>query len=644
MVDAVLDPDVDVAIVGAGPRGLSVVERLLERLQREPRNGRTRIHLFEPGEPGAGRIWRTSQPEWFLMNTPAGEVSVFSAGPDGGPTRAGHGPSFAEWLEAHPRWSALGPNDYGPRAVYGEYLRWAFDAMVANAPLGVTVRHVPEAAVRLRREDGHTTVVGSAGTSVTVDKVVLTTGHPRTTPDEAEKSLLTFARHRAGLTYLRGDSAADLPLDDIAPGEQVGVIGLGLTFFDVMAALTVGRGGRFAEEGGRTVYLSSGNEPHLVAGSRSGLVMLARGRNQKAPTYRYRPRFITDEAILEARRNAQRTTGSAQLDFVRDVLPLLQLEVEHIYYTAHVRRRLSEEAAERFAAIHLASTDRRGLLEAWGLADVPPPDLERLARPFGDREFDSPEAFREELLALLDDDVAEARQGNVDNPLKASLDILRDTRSVVRQAVDFAGLRPESHRAFLSWFNPINTMVSAGPPAVRVEQACALIRAGLLTVVGPGTLVEADHAAGAFVLRSPRVRDSRREVTTLVDARIPRPQLGADADPLVGQLLAEGLITEMVNTDAATGERFPAGSIAVTRRPFHVVDVLGNPDPDLYALGIPTENTRWFTQIGNGRPGPMTGFHADADAIAQDVLRHRPRVAPTAPVVLSARSRTAVAI
>ncbi len=641
MADVVLRPELHVAIVGAGPRGLSVLERLLVQLSESPASGPVRIHLFEPGEAGAGRIWRTTQAPWFLMNTAAGEVSVFSNSADGGPTRAGYGPSFAEWLREHPRWSGIGPNDYGPRAVYGEYLRHAFEAMAANAPLGVTVRHVAERAVRLTRQNGRTVVTGSGGTVVTADKVVLTTGHPRVTPDDAEKALLTFARQRVGLAYVRGDSAADLPLSAIGPGEQVGVVGLGLTFFDVMAELTEGRGGRFVERDGRTEYVPSGAEPHLVAGSRSGLVMLARGRNQKSPTYRYRPVFVTEEAIVEARRRAQRTTGSAQLDFARDVLPLLKLEVEHVYYTAHVRRRLSEEAAQRFAAIHAKSTDRRGLLEAWGLADVPPPDLERLARPFGDREFDSPRAFHGTLLDLLEQDIAEARQGNVDNPLKASLDILRDTRAVVRQAVDFAGLRPESHRMFLSWFNPINTMVSAGPPAVRVAQACALIRAGLLTVVGPATEVVADHAAGAFVLHSPFVRGSRREVTTLVDARIPRPQLAATADPLISQALADGLITELVNVDSATGQRFPAGSIAVTRKPFHVVDALGNPDPDLYALGVPTENTRWFTQIGNGRPGPMTGFHHDADAIAADVLRHRPAVAP---VVLSARPRAAVAI
>jgi methylaspartate mutase epsilon subunit len=265
---------------------------------------------------------------------------------------------------------------------------------------------------------------------------------------------------------------------------------------------------------------------------------------------------------------------------------------------------------------------------------VPPLDLEQIARPFVDRAFDSPDAFHDELLELLRQDVAEAREGNVDNPLKAALDILRDTRGMVRQAVDFAGLRPESHREFVTWFNPINTMVSAGPPWIRVDQAAAVIRAGLLTVVGPGTSVKADHESGTFVLESSCVAGSRRQVSTLIDARIPRATLQSNSDAFIAGLVYDGLNTELINTDLSSGVRFRAGSVSVTRSPFHVIDVLGNPDPDLYALGVPTENTRWFTQIGTGRPGPMTGFHTDADGIAEDVLRHRAAIRkPTTPAV-----------
>ncbi|GAA3859503.1 FAD/NAD(P)-binding protein [Saccharothrix violaceirubra] len=627
MSRAALGAELDVAVVGAGPRGLSVLERIVVR--SAGRAGRVRIWLFEPGEAGAGRIWRTDQSDLFLMNTAAGEVSAFSAAADDGPVRAGFGPSFAEWLAAHPDRSDLGPNDYAPRPVYGEYLKYAYEAIVRNAPAHVTVHHVTESAIRLHRRDGRSVVVGAYGTEVVADKVVLTTGHPGNRPDETEVEFLDFAA-ATGTRYLRGDSAADLDLDAIGPGEQVGVIGLGLTFFDVMAAVTIGRGGRFTADG----YLASGREPHLVAGSRSGLVMLARGRNQKPPDYRYRPAIATPEAIVAARRAAQRVDGSAQLDFREQVLPLLRLEVDHVYYTGHVRLRYGAQAARLFAERHRAlRATTPELLAEYGVADVEPVDLAALARPFGDRAFTGPDHFHAELLDLLGRDIAHAHRGNVDDPLKAALDILRDIRGSVRQAVDFAGLRPRSHQDFLTWFNPINTMVSAGPPAVRVAQACALIRAGVLTVIGPGTRITT--GADAFELYSPQVAGSRRVVTTLVDARIPRPDLRANADPLMGRLLSDGLVTDLVNTDPVSGDRFTGGGLAVTRAPFHVIDANGVPDPDLYALGVPTEDTRWFTQIGNGRPGPLTGFHADADALAVDVLDTGRAV-----VVLTAWTRT----
>lgn len=40
----------------------------------------------------------------------------------------------------------------------------------------------------------------------------------------------------------------------------------------------------------------------------------------------------------------------------------------------------------------------------------------------------------------------------------------------------------------------------------------------------------------------------------------------------------------------------------------------------MYVLGIPTESTRWFMQVGIGRPGPWGEFFRDADAIAMAAL------------------------
>ncbi len=616
-----------VAIVGMGPRGLSVLERLLVAAAEGP-TADLRIWTFDPGEPGAGRIWRTTQPLWFMMNTAAGEVSLFSGASDDGPPRPGSGPSLAEWLRTRPRWSHLGPDDYAPRAVYGEYLRFVFDAFVTHAPAGVTVHAVRAAVGRVRKADGLRIVHFGAARSVTVDDVVLTTGHSRDVDNPADERLRRFAAAGCGLHDIQGDSAADLPLDDIGAGDPVGIIGLGLTFFDVLTGLTQGRGGRFdTGPDGALRYRPSGREPIIAAGSRSGLVMLARGRNQKAPDHRHRPVFATDAAIAEARRRTQRRTGSAQLDFDRDVRPLLQQEVDHCYYTTHVRRGRGDDAAELFAARHrVVGSDpasRARLLDEFGLDHLDPVDLDALAKPFRGEVFAGPEAFHTRLLGVLDGDLADAAQGNIGNPLKAALDILRDTRGSVRQAVDFGGLHPRSHHDdFLGRFNPVNTMVSAGPPAIRVAQTCALIRCGVLTVVGPDLTVTG--ADGAFVLSSPAVDGSARAVSWLLDGRIPRPSVRRDTNPLISSLFADGAISEYVNTEP-TGEGFPTGAIAVTRAPFRAVDAAGRVDPHLYVLGIPTENQRWFTQIGNGRPGPLSGFHADADAIARHVLRRAAR-------------------
>jgi hypothetical protein len=392
-------------------------------------------------------------------------------------------------------------------------------------------------------------------------------------------------------------------------------------------ALTVGRGGVFeAGPSGEMRYLPSGREPRVYAGSRSGLPMLARGLNQKAPKYRYEAKFLTSGALAEARCRARRETGSSQLDFRRDILPLLQLEVDHIYYTTLIRDRAGEAAADFFARIHLANAGRTPFdfiektLVEFGIAHAAPVDLERTARPFSGQHYANPAEFHRHVVRLVRQDITEALRGNVHGPVKAALDILRDLRGAVRAAVDHGGLRPRSHREdFLGWFNPINTMVSAGPPAIRLAQIRALIEVGLLHLVGPGLRVSPDPGGG-FLLDSAQVAGSAQVVTTLIDARIPRPSVRQDASPLTRQLLADGLISEYVNAIPGADDGFATGAVSTTRAPFHALGSNGRANPDLYVLGIPTEDLRWFTQIGNGRPGPLSAFHTDADAIAGDVL------------------------
>jgi methylaspartate mutase epsilon subunit len=318
-------------------------------------------------------------------------------------------------------------------------------------------------------------------------------------------------------------------------------------------------------------------------------------------------------------------TGHNHLWFRKHVMPLVLRELDCVYYRTHVRLRDGEQAAARFddlfaEAVEVPDGVKKLLAEA-GLDDVPPLDLERLARPFAGATFDSPDDYHNALIALLERDAAEAELGNLDGPLKAALDTLRDTRGVMRVAVEFSSLHPDSHRdEFLGWFNPINTMLSAGPPLMRIEQTVALIEAGILSVAGPGLRIRTDEVSGAFVLASPQVGQSEVSARVLIDGRIPRPNVAADASPLTRQLVDSGLASQHVNINARDGSRFTTGALAVSESPYRVIDAAGRPSRDLYAIGIPTEELRWFTQIGNGRPGPLTSFHSDADAVVRDLL------------------------
>jgi len=534
-----------VAVVGVGPRGLSVVERLAIRA-RTP----VTVWAIDSVEHGSGRVWRTDQPEWFTMNATAGEVTVASPG--------SHLDGFVEWS------GTFAPTDYPPRRTYGAYLHAMFRRLCEQAPPNVTIRPVRGEVTRLSPSNGRYVLILSDGRTLEADKVVLATGHGPSNPQPLVDG------------HVAADIAPDMPLDDIPAEATVAVRGLGLSFYDVTRALTIGRGGRFRRTARHLRYLPSGDEPRILAGSRGGLPFLARTRFDQAPEAAPRPTVFTPARLDELREQALRVRGSTKLDFAREVEPLILAEARAAYGS-----------------------------------DLRPDDV---ARPFTGRVFATPQQFRARLMATLGNDVDEARKAG---PLKAALETLRATRPLLPSVVDFGGLLPASHEDFLTRFAPWSFILSAGPPDSHVEQLVALIEAGVVDVVGPA----ARFGDGPITVESPQVAGSFRTADVFVDARVPVTAVRHGRTALLRGLVADGLVREFVNTDPATGESFATGGMAVTPAPSRVVDRHGTPNPDIYAIGVATEHTRWFTQVGTGRPGQDSPFCREADAIAIDILR-----------------------
>ncbi|MGW6268687.1 FAD/NAD(P)-binding protein [Streptomyces sp. NPDC055060] len=612
-----------IAVVGAGPRGTSVLERLCaSAAELLPPGARLTVHVVDPSPPGPGRVWRTAQPTGLLMNTVASQVTLFTdeSVDCAGPIRPG--PSLYAWAAAGHA-PGLGPDDYPTRACYGRYLEWVFTETLRRAPGTVRVQVHAARAVRLDGPgDGAQSLLLDSGRELPgLSAVVLAQGHLPTVDDAGQRDLAAHAALH-GLRHIPPANPADVDLAAIAPGERVLLRGLGLNFFDHMALLTEGRGGRFtpAPDGGLR-YRPSGHEPKLYAGSRRGIPYQARGDNAKGPYGRHQPLVLTPDVIARFRKRAD--SGDAP-DFLDEIWPLVAKEVETVYYTgryADSRAGLASSSGrtvadfrDAFLAAPHRSPQETLVLDEFGIPEAVRWSWDRLAQPHSGRVFRSPDDFRAWLLAYLREDTAQAALGNVASPLKSALDVLRDLRNELRLILDHGGLSGTSRREHLDrWYTPLNAFLSIGPPRRRVEEMTALIEAGVLHVLGPRLDVR-PAPDGTYLAHSPDVPGSGVSVTTVIEARLPEPDVRRTADELLGQLLRTG------QCRAHVVDGYETGGLDVTPRPYRLIDRQGRSHARRFAFGVPTEGVHWVTAAG-ARPGVDSVTLSDADAVARAVLR-----------------------
>ncbi|MEO3849115.1 FAD/NAD(P)-binding protein [Streptomyces sp. B8F3] len=564
-----------VGVVGAGPRGLAVVERLAAHAGRLAAGRAVTVHLIDPEPAGAGREWRTGQDRSLLLDTVAGRVTAFAGegvATAGTPQR--RGPGLYEWARALAGSGAtgadaaeargLGPDSYPTRALAGGYFRWVFRQVAVAAAESVALRVHATRAVALDDGPGGTQeILLAGGRRLTgLDAVVLAQGRVPVRPTAQERGYAAFAAE-FGLVYLAPAHPADADLSAVAPGEPVVLRGLGLNFFDYLTLLTTGRGGRFdRDRDGRVTYRPSGREPRVLCGARRGVPYGTGDGHRNGGGGGKIPRVFTEE--LTARLRAQR---DGPLDFPGSLWPLIAREMESAYYTALLPGR-----------------------EGPGRA----PELPGLRAAAG------------------------ARAGTGGGPVEAALDVLHDLRDEVRLAADHAGLDGESRRRDLDgWFTPLGTYLSLGPPARRTEELIALVHAGVVRIVGPAMQVAADRDAGMFACESPRVSGSRETARVLIEGRLPGVDLRRTADPLLRHLLATGQCRPYELGPGRTG--YVAGGLAVTGRPFHVVGGDGVPHPRRFAVGVPRESAHGVTAAAI-RPAAGPATLTDTDAIARAVL------------------------
>jgi uncharacterized NAD(P)/FAD-binding protein YdhS len=583
-------PIFHVVIVGAGPRGLGVLERIAAVYGARGPGWGLHVHLVDPGEPGQG-THKSFQPDHLLTNTVAGQLTLYTDASvrDSGPIKPG--PSLLEWaraqsyrrvggryLQTPTDGEEIDENDYPPRVLLAEYLTFVYDQLARSLPANVQLTHYRCLAEDIESlDDGRLRVVISGGYGIVADCVVMTTGHTENRPSEEDERLeaqvAATRRRNPKLQYFRSVDPIQM-LRTVSADALVCIQGIGLTAYDVVSELTIGRGGRFVPAGERRLrYLPSGREPRMILCSRQGIPFSARGVNQKGIAGLHRPVFFTRPWIDALRRAKEAQTGSGKLDYHADLWPTLKKEMCFVYDSTLAGR------APELQGYAPSATAEQAVAEM--LAPIP---AER---------FEDERAFADAVRRHTECDLAHAFAGNVQGPYKAATDVLRDVRDYIRYAVDYGGLTEESHRRFLNEVIPVMYRLSAGAPKERNMELLALIDAGIARFgPGPNPDLYLDQAQARFTLRSTRLaQPAESHPDVIIRARIdcavyPERQLSL----LIRNMLKNGVLRPYMN-----GEFHPGGIDIDAAQ--NVIDATGRVHRNLWALGIVVEGANYCTYV-----------------------------------------------
>lgn len=685
-----------IALIGAGPRGASLIERIGAHLHGSglPEHD-IELHVIDPAESGAGRIWRTDQTRELCMNTLSHAVTLFTepGSTVTGPVR--QGPTLYEWsllalrdglaagtthgdgtdpgsaaaggtildestlaarIAKIPAGNVAGyadfpvraglaadyfdellatlPESHPSRALYGEYLSWCYHRAVALLPASVRVIRHRTAAIGIERAGSRDLVQLADGDTVTADATILATGWMPRSQTSEETRFTEILSTRPDLTWVRPGSPVEQPLDGIAPGTHAIVRGLGMGFFDTMALLTAGRGGRFIESSdapGGLRYEASGREPILHVTSNRGVPFRAKtlyGSLPPRPEQRFArsidwsairrpinfdrtlwPRVVADAYFDHA--EALRTLAPGAVTGTSDEL--------HAAITAAIAAADAEAQREQTSdpatQTDLFAVARR--ISAAVAAFVPDPslrfDLEAEMLPVA-RQHEDPAAFDTWVRERVLNDIHEAELG-FDSAVKAGLWSVSAARGLVDVVGSLGGFDAESRSAGYRMVMGVGAMAGSGPPAFRNRQLVALAEQGIVRFIGPRAHIDID--ARGFIASSDAVSGSEVIAPALIDAWMHFHSVANTADPLARSLVATGRARSYM-ISARDGSPVETGAFDLDPATGQLIGTDGSADPRVLVAGIPVDDAVHGTIIS-----PMPGTDPS-------MLRETTRVARTA--------------
>ncbi|MCX4845487.1 FAD/NAD(P)-binding protein [Streptomyces sp. NBC_00893] len=629
--------DYVIAIVGAGPYGLSMLERISANLPEYLMHRKVQVHLIDPYLERGGRIWQHDQPDQLWMNSLAGSVSLFTdeSVRCSGPIR--RGPTLSQWATSNDRslsadkaldglLGASSPYRWASRSLMGEYMRWFLDFVTKHAPGNLRV-HTHEKKVidicpsRGVTESGDDVWLEGDSRPIKSHRVVLAQGNPASLLTDEQDRLAELLPTRGG-SYTPPGQATLRTAAACGPGEPVLVRGMGLTFFDYVQLFTTARGGFFHQKAnGELSYKPSGREPRLFVSSGRGVPYrpifwpISRSRLLKCSV----PQYVSSETIRAFARDPR--DCSATLDFQNKIIS----ELKYAYYAELVSSdpdRCSvpwSEYSRLFLSTKPGSALQDELIAEKILKAEDRLDFESIGNPLKGVSFQHSSELQQWMRRYV------ARETNRMLSGSFSCDQALVT-SLRRLYVEFAqvfnsGTVVENSAFFRSmqgWMRSNLQFLNGGAPWPRQRELIALSRSGVVTFLGAGAKLKQSEEGG-FICSSTTLSRASVEITHVIDARNSQPSVSRSCDSLRRRLCERGEISALAGrSNLDSGDVVPRVEAIRVTNSGEMICADGSVSPTRFAVGVGTS----YRIVTPGLPGAHANsdFLLMTDRVARKIL------------------------
>ncbi|MBE8715154.1 FAD/NAD(P)-binding protein [Sphingobacterium hungaricum] len=511
-----------IAIIGGGPKGFYALERLIANLRKGDLKKKVIVHWFNNNSSfGAGQNYHIDQPNYLLINYCIGNITCWE---DPDPLKfIDVYTNLTEWINNNKKVHFdADPEDFSSRELVGNYLMNAvFETVHYDIP-NLEIHLIKSYITDLNKRNTHY-VLYSDGEQLLYgyESILLATGHAYS--NRSAK----LHEHSINSSFSYFPSAYPIrQLDQIPAEAEVAVMGIGLTFIDVMLQLTEGRGGKFIYNNKELEYIPSGNECIIYPFSRNNLPMMP--RNAILEHTKYQLKYMTDEWVAGLK------AENRQIDFEKDILPVYNQEIRYAYYKLFFR---DEALTDDELWTKIEQRDESIRL-----------NISRFLNPQMYHRTNDNEDYSAFIFDVSNFVLTEVGHGELKSKLAAAAGACREGLLQIGKLYHFDGFLPASQEKFdRDWYSSLSRM-SFGPPLINSQKLFALIKANIIRFKFEEA-PELSLTDSGIRLSTPK---ASHDFAYYIDARIAKGSIKKGNNPLYKNLYERSIIEERFNGNYAT--------------------------------------------------------------------------------------------